>query len=395
MSGWRTSLVLALGFLLTEMAGPSLAVGASAEPSSTGETIAYERLDADWEIYSSGADGSGATNLTEEAGLFSDDRDPAWSPDGTRIAFSSLREGEFESSSDIYVMNEDGTGRIRLTNSSDVEGEPTWSPDGTRIAYTRCCPGGNSEIFAMNADGTSVTNLTDHPGWDSSPAWSPDGGSIAFDTNRDDVDASEIYVMNPDGTDQRNLTSSGFQDFSPAWSPDGSRIAFVSDGEDWNEDIYVVNRDGSGRSRLTTRTEVELAPGWSADGSRIAFSSYEAGNPEIFVMQADGTGAVNITNSSPVERNPAWRPMVDPPEPALLVGSVRNRDGKRIAGALVSWSGPQSGSTTTGLDGRYEMTSSTSGSYLVTASTRLCRSRSTSVQLEPGTTSVANFRLRC
>jgi TolB protein len=376
------------------MAGSSLAGRASGQSSPEGDMIAYERLDADWEIYASQADGTGATNLTEEAALFSDDRDPAWSPDGTRIAFSSLREGAFESGSDIYVMNEDGTGRIRLTDSSDVEGEPTWSPDGTRIAYTRCCPGGNSEIFVMNADGTSVTNLTGHPGWDSSPAWSPDGGSIAFDTNRDDVDASEIYVMNWDGTDQHNLTNSGFQDFSPAWSPDGSRIAFVSDREDWNEDIYVMNRDGSGRSRLTTRPEVDLAPGWSADGTRIAFSSYEAGNPEIFVMQADGTGAVNVTNSAPVERSPVWRPATGL-SPALLVGSVRSRDGKRLAGAVVSWSGPQSGSMTTGPDGRYEMSSPNGGSYLVTALARSCRPRSTSVDLEPGTTSVANFRLRC
>jgi Tol biopolymer transport system component len=391
VSGQLTGLVIPLGTLLLVMAGSSLAGRASAQTSPEGDTIAYERLDADWEIYVSGADGTGATNLTEESGLFSDDREPAWSPDGTRIAFSSLREGAFEAGSDIYVMNADGTGRIRLTDTSHVDGEPAWSPDGSRIAYTRCCPGDNSEIFVMNADGTSVANLTDHPGWDSSPAWSPDGGSIAFDTNRDDVDGSEIYVMNADGTDQRNLTNSGLQDFSPAWSPDGNRIAFVSDGGD----IYVMERDGSGRSRLTTRTEVNLAPAWSGDGTRIAFSSYDAGNPEIFVMQADGTGAVNVTKSSPVERNPAWRPMVEPPTPALLVGSVRDRDGRRIAGALVSWSGPQSGSTTTGLDGRYEMSSPTGGSYLVAASTRLCRSRSTSVDLVPGTTSVANIRLRC
>jgi Tol biopolymer transport system component len=115
------------------------------------------------------ADGSAVKRLTKEPG---DDVEPAWSPDGTRIAFRSDRDGD----SDIYVMNADGTGVARLTNDPDTDLGPAWSPDGVKIAFVSNRYGNilvesNLVIYVMDADGTGVEQLTSYPALE--PAWAP------------------------------------------------------------------------------------------------------------------------------------------------------------------------------------------------------------------------------
>ena len=129
------------------------------------------------DICSVGTDGSGLINLTNT--LRASEFFYAWFPDGTRIAFSSDRDGN----SEIYVMNADGSSPINLTNSPDHDGSFAWSPDGKRIAFTRAHEF-NSELYIMNADGSDVTRVTNTPSSEIShvnrPAWSPDGSRIAF-----------------------------------------------------------------------------------------------------------------------------------------------------------------------------------------------------------------------
>ena len=144
------------------------------------------------------------------------DGDPAWSPNGARIAFSSGRGGDGVDELRVYVMNADGTGVERLAgNDNFLEGLPSWSPDGNRIAFVS---GGtdffdDQEIYVMNADGSGVDRLTEDDYQDEEPAWSPDGGRIAFSSYRDgDVG---IYVMNADGSGVVWLG----EGHSPAWSP--------------------------------------------------------------------------------------------------------------------------------------------------------------------------------
>jgi TolB protein len=135
-----------------------------------------------------------------------------WSPDGRRIAFARPRPRTgpgpccYSAHSDIYVMNADGSGIRKLTHNAAQNAEPAWSPDGRKIAF-RSTRNGNRDLFVMNADGSGKRNLTRNAAWDSRPSWSPDGRKIAFVSNRDG--RLEAYVMNADGSGQRRLTLQG------------------------------------------------------------------------------------------------------------------------------------------------------------------------------------------
>jgi TolB protein len=134
-----------------------------------------------------------------------------WSPDGRQIAFvrglpvRSKFGGPVGRNHEIYVMNADGSGSRRLTHNRAYDGEPAWSPDGRKIAFQSTKTiGGNREVYVMNADGSGKRNLTRNPAQDGSPSWSPDGRRIAFVSNRDG--RLEAHVMNADGSGQRSLT---------------------------------------------------------------------------------------------------------------------------------------------------------------------------------------------
>ncbi|KYK37375.1 MAG: hypothetical protein AYK19_21645 [Theionarchaea archaeon DG-70-1] len=206
-------------------------------------------------------------------------------------------------------MNADGSNVINLTNSVYNDYTPAWSPDGTRIAFSSYIDG-IQNIYAMDADGSNVVNLTNSPGHDYDPAWSPDGTRIAFSSSRDST--KEIYVMDIDGSNVTKLTSNpliryteNWGDSNPEWSPDGKKIVFSS-YRYGNDDIYVMDADGSNLTNLTNNPARDMHPSWSPDGKKILFASYRDGNWEIYVMDADGSNQINLTNNPETDLCPAW-----------------------------------------------------------------------------------------
>ncbi len=270
--------------------------------SPDGQRIAFESVrDGNSEVYVMNADGSGQRRLTPKHG---DDFAPAWSPDGRRIAFLSKRDGNWE----VYAMNANGSRQRNLTRNAAGDSTFSWSPDGRRIAFLSKRDG-NWEIYVMNADGSAQRDLTRNPDADSAPAWSPDGRTIAY------LRGGEIYVMNAEGSEQRRLTRNA-PAFAPVWSPDGRKIAFAGGSRSFrankgwvgNTEVYVINADGSGQRRLTRNTAGDGAPAWSSDGQKIAFVSERDGNSEVYVMNADGREQTNVSRSPADDAWIAWSP---------------------------------------------------------------------------------------
>ena len=227
------------------------------------------------------------------------DREPAWSPDGSKIAFVSSRD----SNDEIYLMNSDGTNQTRLTFSTAYDREPAWSPDGSKIALSSWMEG-NSDIFIMKSDGTERIRLTSNNVSDSEPAWSPDGLKIAFSSNRDDISNLSIYVMNSDGSNQTRTTFNPKYEYYPAWSPDGSKIAFVSAGE-----ISIMNPDVLGkcvslpiRHMMNNQTGVPVFPLLQVSGlhpylDQPHYPFHSRIPPRILRPVGHGISAMRLTRS--------------------------------------------------------------------------------------------------
>jgi dipeptidyl aminopeptidase/acylaminoacyl peptidase len=194
-------------------------------------------------------------------------------------------------SAKVVVSAPDGSAARALAAGAD----PAWSPDGSKIAFTRGrgAAGDPSQVFVMNADGSHVRRLT-NTGFTGaiSPAWAPDGKRIAYA----DLAANAIVVMDADGSAKRTLVRSKNQLGFPDWSPDGRRIVF----DDFTG-LWVVNADGTGSHRLLP-AGVDRHARWSPDGSEVVFQSGRArldpldyGARELFVVDADGRNVRPLT----------------------------------------------------------------------------------------------------
>ncbi len=276
---------------------PTVARGENRAGGGGGRIAFVSSINNNDEIFVANVDGSALTNITNNAAV---DFAPTWSPDGTKIAFTSDRGGgEYRV---IYIMNSDGNDIFQLTDPTRDSTDPSWSPDGRRIAFSRSL--GETGIYLIDIDGTNLTGLSVES--DSEPNWSPDGTKIVFSSFRDDN--GEIYVMNSDGTNLRNLTNDPSDDVNPTWSPNGTQIIFAS-YRNGNEQLYIMNADGSNQIRLTNNVWNDYQPEWSPDGAWIVFVSDRGGDNDIYIIPLmSPSTAETVTHDDTNDFVPSWQP---------------------------------------------------------------------------------------
>jgi Tol biopolymer transport system component len=211
-----------------------------------------------YDIFTARPDGSDLRQLTDHSGY---DAEATISPDGKRIVFTSLREGDL----DLYVMNADGTGVRRLTTAVGYDGGAFFSPDSKQIVFRAHRPGTPEEIADYRA---------------------------LLKENLIRPSKLEIHVMNADGTGERQVTRNGAANFCPYFTPDGRRIIFASNMDDpagRNFDLYLIGVDGTGLERVTTDPTFDGFPMFSPDGRYLVWASNrnakERGETNVFTAR--------------------------------------------------------------------------------------------------------------
>ncbi len=285
--------------------------------SSGGNTMVFAstRHNTAPDIYTKSVDGVAVTQLTADPAW---DVQPTYSPDGSHIAFSSNRSGNW----DIWVIDLKGRTPIQITDEPGDEVHPSWSPDGKRLVYSRLPQRGQWELWVTETDNAAARRFI---GYGLFPTWSPTGDTIAFQRARSRGSQwFSIWTVQLEGGEPGYPTevaaSTEAALITPAWSPDGTRLAFASVGPNMSgaevssmaapqSDIFVVNVDGQNKQKLTDGYSANFAPVWSSDG-RVYFSTTRGGPETIWSVNPDDA-ALNYPNSGSTADAPAEQ---DPPE---------------------------------------------------------------------------------
>ncbi len=217
------------------------------------------------------------------------------------IAFQSNRDGNFE----IYVMNMDGSGQRRITNSPSNDISPSLSPDDTAIVFASD-RSGNWEIYSVRTSGGEPRALTGGLGSNSAPCWAMEGTKILFVSTRDAVNG-ELYLMNPDGSGIERLTRDSLVKDTPVMTTD-DRMVFVTVTEHDRRRIASVALPGDQVTTLTSPDQNSMDPAISPDGKTLAFASSQGGRFQIYTMTLTGQNVRRVTSDADADMQPWWLP---------------------------------------------------------------------------------------
>ena len=277
------------------------------------------------EIYLMNGDGTNVRRLTDNS---YGDCFPSISPDGKTIIFDSNRlrsEGEPFNTSDLFLMNTDGSDQKHLIRGSSA----TWSRDSKLVAYHASASGtgkpialfpgaatSDSDIFTMSVvkKGALPKNITNNPtAVDDDPDWSPTEDKIVFVSknakdNATNAVSAEIYVINADGRGKPiRLTNNSEEERAPAWSPDGKRILFMCRRGGRDFEICIMNADGTGQIQVTDNTVGDLTASWSPDGRKIVVHRPVAPSRfQLWLVNVDGSGEMQLTDTPGLNGFPNW-----------------------------------------------------------------------------------------
>jgi TolB protein len=235
---------------------------------------------------------------------------PDWSPDGKRIVFvldTSPLTGKccpnFPTS--LYVVQPNGSGFRRLTPKGSFDETPAWSRDGTRIAFARARPDGSGgRLYVMDADGSRQRPLTAGvSGGEQDPTWSPDGRRVTF------LAGEDIHVVDVASRRERSLLHGEVMASAPAWSPNGVWIAFVAGLDPWDSNLVLMRPDGTHRRTIARHVAHGTRPAWSPDGRSIVFRRGDDHVGALFVVPARGGAGKLLTSPALDADDPSWQPL--------------------------------------------------------------------------------------
>ena len=213
-------------------------------------------------------------------------------------------------------------------------GRPAWSPDGTQLAYASGKPGALDIYVQPVGDSSAAVDITPNTtGDDVDPDWSPDGSTIAFASNRGGN--YDLYAIDAHGANLRRLTSDAARERSPDWSPDGRALVYASNASG-SDQLYTLPAAGGAPTRLTTSDANDRRPAWSPDGKWIAFSSDRAGQDDVYLVDTDGGQLRQLTSAPTEEIVQDWQPVSDTVPPSVTALPSHGRKGRALLRYRVS-----------------------------------------------------------